>query len=90
MVPEVRILWLVGLREDAVARGRALSAVGRVRLIPLGQTDGLRIVAALEPVIARTANRVLGASLDDLGGASFRADIAGMRHETQHTRLFRR
>jgi urease accessory protein len=27
--------------------------------------------------------------LDDIGSASFRADIAGMRHETQYTRLFR-
>ncbi|MDQ2762919.1 MAG: urease accessory protein UreF, partial [Pseudomonadota bacterium] len=29
------------------------------------------------------------ATLDDLGGACFRSDIAAMRHETQYTRLFR-
>ena len=29
------------------------------------------------------------ASLDDLGSATFRADLASMRHETQYTRLFR-
>ena len=28
-------------------------------------------------------------SLDDLGSATFRADLASMRHETQYTRLFR-
>jgi urease accessory protein len=59
------------------------------RLVPLGQTDSQRIIAALEPVVAATAARVLGAGLDDLGGAAFRADISGMRHETQYTRLFR-
>jgi urease accessory protein len=60
-----------------------------VRLIPLGQTDGQRLLAALEPVIAANAGRALTSDLDDVGGAAFRADIASMRHETQHTRLFR-
>lgn len=60
-----------------------------VRLIPLGQTDSQRVLAALEPLIASTAERALTATLDDLGSATFRADIASMRHETQYTRLFR-
>jgi urease accessory protein len=59
------------------------------RLIPLGQTDSQRVLAALEPVAAATAARALAATLDDLGSASFRADLASMRHETQYTRLFR-
>jgi urease accessory protein len=60
-----------------------------VRLIPLGQTDGQRALAALEAIIAETAARALAASLDAIGSATFRADLAGMRHETQYTRLFR-
>jgi urease accessory protein len=60
-----------------------------VRLIPLGQTDGQRVLASLEPVIATTASRALDTALDDIGGAAFRADIASMRHERQYTRLFR-
>jgi urease accessory protein len=60
-----------------------------VRLIPLGQTDGQRMLAALENIIAITAARALSASLDDIGGAALRADIGSMRHETQYTRLFR-
>jgi urease accessory protein len=60
-----------------------------VRLIPLGQTDGQRVLAALEPAIAATAARALATPLDDIGGAAFRADLAAMRHETQYTRLFR-
>ena len=60
-----------------------------VRLIPLGQTDGQRVLAALEPIGAATAQRALDTALDDVGGAAFRADLASMRHETQYTRLFR-
>jgi urease accessory protein len=59
------------------------------RLIPLGQTDSQRALAALEPVVVATGKRALGATLDDLGSATFRADLASMRHETQYTRLFR-
>jgi urease accessory protein len=59
------------------------------RLIPLGQTDSQRVLAGLEPVVAATAKRALAASLDDLGSATFRADLASLRHETQYTRLFR-
>jgi urease accessory protein len=60
-----------------------------VRLIPLGQTDGQRLLAAFEPVVAATAARALATALDQVGGAAFRADMASMLHETQYTRLFR-
>ena len=59
------------------------------RLVPLGQTDSQRLLAQLESDVAATARRALSASLDDLGSATFRADLASMRHETQYTRLFR-
>ncbi len=60
-----------------------------VRLVPLGQTDGQRVLAALEPIVEATCVRARAISLDDLGSATFRADLASMRHETQYTRLFR-
>jgi urease accessory protein len=60
-----------------------------VRLVPLGQTDGQRVLAALEPVVTTTAERALLMGLGEIGGAAFRADLASMRHETQYTRLFR-
>jgi urease accessory protein len=60
-----------------------------VRLIPLGQSEGQRVLAALEPVVTATAERALVTALDDIGGAAMRADLASMRHESQHTRLFR-
>jgi urease accessory protein len=60
-----------------------------VRLVPLGQTDGQRVLASVEEVIARTVERALVTPLDAVGSAAFRADLASMRHETQYTRLFR-
>ncbi len=60
-----------------------------VRLVPLGQTDGQRLIAGLEPVVAEAASAAELATLDDLGGCALLADIASMRHETQYTRLFR-
>jgi len=60
-----------------------------VRLIPLGQTDGQRVLAALEPDVCASAARALKTPLDEVGTCALRADLAGMRHETQYTRLFR-
>ncbi len=83
-----------GLGEDIAciaALHAAVSAMvsAAVRLVPLGQTDGLRVIASLEPVVLRTAERSRDAGLDQVGGMCLRADIAAMRHETQQTRLFR-
>jgi len=60
-----------------------------VRLIPLGHTDGQRLLKALEPAVAAAAQRASATPLDELGSAVFRADIASARHEAQYTRLFR-
>jgi urease accessory protein len=60
-----------------------------VRLIPVGQTDGQRITAALIPLAARVAAEALAAPLEAIGGIAVRADLAAMLHETQHTRLYR-
>jgi urease accessory protein len=82
-----------------IARGAAVRAYlqalaanwisAGIRLIPLGQTDGQRILAALERIVAESAARAQATPLDELGTCAFRADIVGMKHETQYTRLFR-
>ena len=82
----------IPLEQTLAAYLQALAAnwiSAGIRLIPLGQTDGQRVTALLEPVVADAARRALAASLEDAGSAVFRADIAAMRHETQYTRLFR-
>lgn len=60
-----------------------------VRLIPLGQSDGQRAIAALGPVILGLLDAVEGADLAELGTATPMIDLMSMRHETQYTRLFR-
>lgn len=60
-----------------------------VRLVPIGQTDGLAIMAGLEPATAVLAAAAASATTDDIGGVAYAADIAQMSHETQTTRIFR-
>lgn len=60
-----------------------------LRLGIVGQTDGQRILAALEPAVAAAAAAAINRDVADFGGASFAADLASMAHETLYTRLFR-
>ena len=59
-----------------------------VRAVPLGQTDGVAVIADREPVILAAAVRAAASSLDDLGSCALCSDIAAMRHETLGVRLF--
>jgi urease accessory protein len=60
-----------------------------LRLIPLGQTDGLKVLASIEPVIHAVTQVALGMALVEIGSATLMVDWCSMRHETQYTRLFR-
>lgn len=78
---ETLLLFLHGFAQTLVSAG--------VRLIPIGQSDGQRALAALTPHIEATAQEAETATLADLGGCAFRIDLASMRHETLEPRLFR-
>jgi len=83
-----------GVPEDEACAALLAAATANlvsagVRLIPLGQTAGLRVLRALESTLAEITHATALAMLNDLGTACFAADIAAMRHETQHTRIFR-
>jgi urease accessory protein len=75
--------YLHGFSANLVSAG--------VRLIPLGQTDGQRVIAALERAIADTVSHVLVLDhpLLHLASNTVLSDWCAMRHETQYTRLFR-
>jgi urease accessory protein len=60
-----------------------------LRLGIIGQTDGQRILAALEPVVADAAAAATARHAADFGAATFAADLTSMAHETQYMRLFR-
>ena len=60
-----------------------------VKLIPLGQTDGQKILSALIETIAEVTEKGLNLSDDDIGYTAIGHGIASALHETQYTRLFR-
>ncbi|RWX79417.1 urease accessory protein UreF [Neorhizobium lilium] len=69
------------------ATSQAVSAA--IRLNVCGQRQGLGVLAGSEPAIEAFAAGAPLLTLDDLGSAAVQADIASLRHETQHSRLFR-
>lgn len=60
-----------------------------LRLMKLGQQNGVWIQKELENRILETAERAASSTLDDLGSATIGAEIAAMRHETMNSRIFR-
>ncbi|RCW87666.1 urease accessory protein UreF [Phyllobacterium bourgognense] len=62
---------------------------GAVRLVPLGQSHGVSLMAAMETQIVAVTERAASSSLDDLGSAAIMSDIMAMQHETQYSRVFR-
>ena len=77
-----------GIAPDAVCAAYAQASAANmisaaVPVVPLGQSAGLAVLSGLQPIILAVAAETRGASLDEVGGACFRADLAAMRHETQ-------
>ncbi len=60
-----------------------------VRYVPLGQTEGQRVLAELQSDIEAVAALASTADLDDIATSTFAADLAAMEHETQEVRLFK-
>ncbi len=60
-----------------------------LRLIPLGQTEGQNVLAALEKEVLEATAEALERPLEDTGQATWMVDWTSARHETQYTRLFR-
>lgn len=60
-----------------------------VRAVPLGQTEGQAVLAALIPLCDQIAKETRDATLDDLSSSAFLSDIAALQHETLQPRTFR-
>ncbi len=60
-----------------------------VRIVPLGQSDGQRIIALLEETVENAVKKALATDLDNLATSTLMVDMTSMLHETQYTRLFR-
>lgn len=84
--------WGIPKRETAVAylwswlENQALCAV---KLVPLGQVAGQRLLIDLAERIPALVDQALKLEDDDIGGSAFGLALASSRHETQYSRLFR-
>jgi urease accessory protein len=60
-----------------------------VRLVPLGQTAGQKILLSLHDTILETTQKILAIDDENLSSCSWGLALASMSHQTQYTRLFR-
>ena len=60
-----------------------------VKMIPLGQTTGQKILLQLGDRLTLASEEILNLEDDDLMACSWGLGLASMTHETQYTRLFR-
>lgn len=82
----------VGPRDAAAAYLYSTAAVvvgAALRLLPLGQLEGQRVLFEARPRIARLAGEAAGKSLPDFWTFTPALDVAAMRHARLDARLFR-
>jgi len=60
-----------------------------VKLVPLGQTDGQRLLAALMPCIERAVKLAHALTDDEIGQSAPSLALLSAQHEQQYSRLFR-
>ena len=60
-----------------------------LKLIPLGQTEGQKILLSLQPVILENGQTILNLADDDLYSCGVGLSLASMAHAELYTRLFR-
>ena len=84
--------WLIEVRPAAQAFAFAWAeaqASAAVRLVPLGQSAGLRILAHVTRAIPPAVERALSLADSQVGGAAPAQALLSTFHETQYSRLFR-
>jgi len=86
------VRWNISLNDAANgflwmwAENKVLCAM---KLIPLGQTDGQKILSTVIETISHVVMQGLDLSDEDIGYTAPGQGIASALHETQYTRLFR-
>ena len=86
------VRWNISLNDAAQgflwmwAENKVLCAM---KLIPLGQTDGQKILSTVIETISHVVMQGLSLSDEDIGYTAPGQGIASALHETQYTRLFR-
>ncbi len=86
------VAWGIPLSATAQAYAWAWlenQVLGGVKLIPLGQVTGQRLLLDLAPRILEVSEEALARRDDEIGGMLPIVALASSLHETQYTRLFR-
>lgn len=86
------VRWEIGLRETLVGYGWGWlenQVLCAVKLVPLGQVAGQRLLKDLAADIPAMVDQALNITDKDLGGGAFGLALASSRHEMQYSRLFR-
>ncbi len=60
-----------------------------IKLVPLGQTDGQRVLSELLPIIPEIVKQGLSVEDEEIGASLPMMAILSSQHETQYSRLFR-
>ena len=67
----------------------ALLVGAALRLLPMGQLEGQRVLWALHPVIERVAQEAAHRDVSDIWSFAPGIELAGIRHASLDMRLFR-
>ncbi len=84
--------WDIDPREALVAylwSWAENQVMGALKAVPLGQTDGQKMLLALGERVQAIAGEALELGDDELGNFAPGLAMASARHETQYSRLFR-
>jgi urease accessory protein len=73
--------WLWGWLDNQV--------LAAVKLVPLGQQDGQKLMHALKPSVTLAIEQAMQLDLESAGSAPIGLAVTSARHETQYARLFR-
>ena len=83
-----------GIESEQAANGFVWSwldnqIAAAIKLVPLGQTDGQRVLSELHPHIPEIVSDGLAMTDDNIGASLPMMAILSSQHETQYSRLFR-
>ena len=82
--------WTGEAAALAYLHAAAVVIVGAaLRLLPMGQLEGQRMLSSVRPLVTRLAGAAAAASAEDLWGFAPGIDAASMRHAQLEARLFR-
>lgn len=85
-------IWKIPLAEATLIYLHSWAAnliSAAVRAVPLGQTEGQRLLRQLMPVLETAQLQIQSLTTADLMACSWGPTLASMQHETLYSRLFR-